>query len=175
MHGRICFSLALCTLLFETRSTAAEPSDPLDIYVVRGDAAQLQRFDSEIAKGWLGGKFLGRLSTKSEYRYWAYSSRTASQARVFMFGSMNYGLRLDFEAYQERTYYPAERALLDEIALRCRLKSNALFIEPDRTVLVNPQAADKEVTDCVTTELKKAKAGADMPLKLLANSLSERG
>jgi hypothetical protein len=174
VRGNVSFKWVSGALLFcATHSIAAKPKDPLDIYVVRGDAGQLERFQSEIGKGWRGGKLLDRLSSKTEYRYWAYPRRTAPEARIFMFGSMNFGLRLGFEAYQETTYYPAERAVLDGIVSRCGLKSDPFFIEPDRILLVESQDPKKEVTDCITTELTKAKVGNDMPIKFVTGSPSE--
>jgi hypothetical protein len=170
------FSIIVCALFFcATYAAAAEPKDSLDIYVVRGEPAQLDRFHSEIGKGWQGGKFLEPLSSKTEYRYWAFSTRTAGQARIFMFGSMNYGLRLGFETYQQATYYPTERTLLDGIVSQCRLKSNPFFIQPDRTVLLDEQKEkESSAADCIRKELNKANIG--MPIKLLGDEgPSERG
>jgi hypothetical protein len=167
--------MAAALLLCATPSIGAKPKDPLDIYVVRGDSGQLERFQSEVGKGWHGGKLLDRLSSKTEYRYWAYPTRTAPEARIFMFGSMSFGLQLDFETFQETTYYPAERAALDGIASRCGLKSDPFFIEPDRTLLVDLPNAEKEVTACITIELNKAKVDTDMPIKFVSGSASERG
>jgi hypothetical protein len=131
--------------------------EPLEIYVVRGTATALKQFHAEVARDWQGGQFLPSLSSGIEYRYWAYPSRTAPQARVFIFGTMNNGVRLDFEEYQETTYYPRERVLLNSIASRCRLESASLLIEPDRTVVMTAGVTpDSARAACVRRELAKS-------------------
>lgn len=153
-----------------TTSAVAEPATSLGIYVVRGDAAQLKRFHSEIGEGWLGGEFLERLSTNIEYRYWAYPTRAARDARTFMFGSIDHQLRFDIEEYDEATSYPSERALLNEIVSRCRLKSDPFFVEPDRTLVVKPHAGG----DCVTSQLKRTFVDDGMPIEFLSKPPSDR-
>jgi len=178
MRGRFRFSSVCCALLFvATQSTADQPKDSLDIYVVRGDAAELARFQSEVGKDWLGGKFLEPLSSKTEYRYWAFPTRTAPQARTFIFGTMNHGLRLGFETYKEATYYPKERAQLDDIISRCRLKSDPFFIEPDHIMLVKLQTQKgSEASDCIRGELDRSKLEQEMPIKFIGTEdSSERG
>ena len=165
---------ALALFSFATSSAGAQPKNALDIYVVRGAADQLEQFQAEIGKGWQGGEFLQRLSSRIEYRYWAYPTRSAPQAREFMFGSMDYGLRLDFETYDDAKYYPNERVQLNAIASRCGLKSDPFFIEPDRTLIVNDRDLGTQGSSCVRTELNKG--GMGMPVKYaVPEDASERG
>ena len=148
------YRLTLAALiLVSPLHVGAEPTAKLDIYVVRGGSDALKQFKAEMARGWTGGKFLDHLSSGTEHRYWAYPTRTAPEAREFIFGSLSHGVQLDFEEYQERTYYPKERALLDAIASQCRVKSDSFFIEPDLTLVLANVAADSTSADCVRSEL----------------------
>ncbi len=162
----IRFGLAFyAAVVVATPLSAGEAEDPLDIFVVRGGTAELERFHAEVGKGWRGGKFLDRLSSKTEFRYWAYPSRSASEARTFIFGSLSFGVRLDVEAYDEATYYPKERALLDGVVSRCRLKSDPFFIEPDRPLIMENGSAQREGQDCARSELKKTILGRELPVR----------
>ena len=165
------FSLGFTALFFfAPPSKATEPVDPLEIYVLKGDAARLNRFQSEIGKGWSGGEFLARLSTKTEYRYWAYPTREAREARTFMFGSMTYGLALEFEPYDEAKAYPSERAVLDGITSQCGARPNPFSIKPNRTLQIKLQAGEKfEVADCIMTKVDAAKFGEALPIGFVGN------
>lgn len=140
---------------------ANQQPETLELYVVRGDAAALASFHKEIGKDWAGGEFLEGLSSRTEYRYWAYSTRAARDARTFMFGSINHQLRLGFEPYTQATFYPKERAALDEVRERCKLAPDPFFIEPNRTVVVDPGRQ----TQCVTAELKKLRFGINLKFR----------
>lgn len=155
----------------------AEPAEPLGIYVVRGSAAQLEQFHAEIAKDWKGGEFLGRLSSKTEYRYWAYPTRTAREARTFMFGSMEHGLRFDIEEYEEATYYAKEHALLNEIVSSCQITSDPFEILPNRILRLRADAALRsEQAKCVSAHLKKTDLGSEMTIEPIdVEARSERG
>ncbi|MFL6729688.1 MAG: hypothetical protein ACJ8D6_11875 [Sphingomicrobium sp.] len=146
----------------------------MDIYVVRGDAGQLERFAADVGKGWQGGEYLERLSSRIEYRYWAYPTRSAPQAREFMFASMNYGLRFEIEDYDDAIYYPNERTRLNAVASRCAITLDTFFIEPNRTLIVSQTGLGTKGSNCIRTELNKASMG--MPIKYRSNeNPSERG
>lgn len=147
-----------------------QSEEAFDIYVIRGSAENLKRFQSEVGQVWTGGTFLRRLSTNREYRYWAYPTRQAREARLFIFGLMNSGLQLDIEPYNQWAAYPSERKLLDEIVARCRTKSDPFLIQPDRTLIVRLAPQDKfEIAECILTEANKADFGEKMPIGFLGN------
>jgi hypothetical protein len=159
---RAAWCLAIL-LAVATHPAGAKPEEPLDIYVVRGETARLERFKSEVASEWRGGKFLEPLSSGTEHRYWAFPTRTAPEARQFIFGSMSHGVQLDFEAYQEQTYFPKERAALNVAVSRCRLASDPFFIEPDRTLVVEEEiSTNSRGASCIRAELNKADVRHEM-------------
>jgi hypothetical protein len=106
------------------------------IYMVRGSADQLKRFQSEVASSWKGGVLLADRSGPSEYHYWAFAQRTAPQGREFIFGSMMSGLQLDMETYEEKAFFPTERAALNDIVVSCSLKTDPFFITPRREIML---------------------------------------
>jgi hypothetical protein len=170
--------LAFAILLaIATHPAVAKPKDPLDMYVVRGETASLERFKAELTREWRGGKFLERLSSGTEHRYWAFPTRTAPEARQFIFGSINHGVQLKFEAYDEQAYYPKERAALDAVIPRCSLASDPFFIEPDRTLVVEEESSTTaRVAACIRTELDKADVRRGMLIRFVSKQKrGERG
>jgi hypothetical protein len=166
------FSGLIFGLLISTQVCAAEPEQPFDIYVVRGTAENLKRFQSDVGDGWKGGELLNRLSSEREYRYWAYPTREAREARVFMFGSLNYNLQFDIEPYDQSKAYPLERKLLDGIVARCVSKSDPFLIQPDRTLAVKLAPGEKfEIAECILTEVNKTDFGDEMPIGFLGNEV----
>jgi hypothetical protein len=154
----------------EVNISPAQSEETFDIYVIRGSTENLKRFHAEVGQDWTGGTFLRRLSTSKEYRYWAYPTREAREARVFIFGLMNSGLEFDIEPYNQWAAYPSERKLLDEIILRCGTKSDPFLIQPDRTLAVRLAPRETfEIAECVLNEANKAEFGEKMPIGFLGN------
>jgi len=153
-------SAPLLALLFLAAEPAAslqrQPHDDT-IYLVRGTADQLSRFQNEIGLRWQGGKLVGKDEAQGVYRYWAYPDRTAPQAREFMFGAMRLGLFLDILAYDERLQFRGERATLDEIATGCGLTHDPFFITPSGELEVSFDAAEApRAVSCATQKLENA-------------------
>ena len=124
------------------------------IYIVRGTADQLSRFQNDVGSRWAGGKLLTKDDAKGLYRYWAYPNRTAPQAREFMFGALMSGLMLDMIAYDERLPFRAERSALDEVAIGCGLTRDPFFITPDGELQVGFGPAEKPAAvTCVKEKL----------------------
>lgn len=169
-------ALSACATLARTQSVAQANTDltqsgeTFDIYLIRGTTENLKRFQSEVGQGWTGGTFLRRLSTNREYRYWAYPTREAREARVFIFGLLNSGLQFEIEPYNQWAVYPSERKLLDDIVARCGTKSDPFLIMPDRTLAVRLAPREKfEIAECILTEANKADFGEKMPIGFLGN------
>ena len=171
-------AIALAMLLAVNAQTAtAKPREPLEIYVVRGEMARLESFRADVGSVWQGGKLLEPLSSGTEHRYWAFPTRTAREARHFIFGSLNHGVQLDFEVYQEQAYYPKERAALNEVVSRCSLAFDPFFIEPDRTLVLEEERAVKsQAAGCVRAELEKTEVRQHMHIRFVTKEKDgERG
>jgi hypothetical protein len=172
VRAAISWIAFLAAAAFGASSALSQPSEPLGLYVVRGSAAQLERFNAKM-KDWKGGEFLERLSSKTEYRYWAYPMRTAGEARIFMFGAMAHGLRFDIEEFDETVFYPKERASLDEFVATCRVK-DPFRIQPNRTLLIAAEPGTSfEDVDCILGELKKAHFENVMPIYFVGNEVRD--
>ena len=148
-------AVLLAAVAFAAAPAIAAPEEPHGIYVVRGSADQLEKFHAEIGKAWRGGEFLDRLSSKTEFRYWAYPTRTAREARTFIFGSMQHGLQLDIKEYDEAAHYPKERGLLRQVASRCKIASDTFEILPNGKLRLQtgPELRPKQ-KQCVSDGLK---------------------
>ncbi len=135
------------------------------IYTIQGSADQIAKFQNEVASQWEGGILLSKDEKKGQYRYWAFSERTAPQAREFMFGSIMSGLKLDIEAYDEQQHFSAERSGLDAIALKCGFTVDPFFITPQRELRVGPApGATFEAVDCALRELKASNTLSELPM-----------
>ena len=143
------------------------------IYTLRGTTEQLSHFEAEIGSEWRGGSLLSK--DGSEYRYWAYSERTAPQAREFMFGSMTSGLKLEIEAYEEVRFFPAERAELDSIALKCGFPADPFFITPTRELLMGPAPkATLQNVECGLAAIKASNTLRTLPMGLVGSETSAK-
>ena len=150
-------ALALLLLTGEPTSTLQRQRHDDTIYIVRGTAAQLTRFQADMASNWKGGRLLTKDDAQGLYRYWAYPGRTASQAREFMFGAMQSGLFLDIVAYDERLPFRGERTALDQIAVGCGLTHDPFFITPVGELEINFDIAEQpKAVTCATQKLKRA-------------------
>jgi hypothetical protein len=148
---------ALLLLIGETASTLQRQQRDDSIYIVRGTAAQLAQFQTNLGSNWRGGRLLTKDDDQGLYRYWAYSDRTASQAREFMFGAIQSGLFLDIVAYDERLSFRRERFALDGIATSCGLTRDPFFITPLGELKVSFNTADPpEAVNCATQKLERA-------------------
>jgi hypothetical protein len=128
------------------------------IYTVQGSAEQLRKFQSEVLSQWQGGVLLNRDEDQGVYRYWAFSERSAPQARTFIFGSMMLGLKLDIQAYEEQQFFPAERSALDDIASSCRFARDPFFITPTREIRLSFRPNQRfQMIDCAMGKLRASK------------------
>jgi hypothetical protein len=94
----LAIASALLVFAGEPASTLQRERHEDTIYIVRGTADQLSRFQNDVGSRWEGGKLLTKDDAQGVYRYWAYPNRTAPQAREFMFGALMSGLMLDMIA-----------------------------------------------------------------------------
>ena len=89
---------------------------------------------------------------------------------------MNFPLRFDIETYDEATYYPKERKLLNEIAGNCGATRDLFLVQPDRTLLLRPSPEEKfQVVDCLLAGVKKAGLVNVMPMGFLGNAAPTEG
>lgn len=138
------------------------------IYTLRGTTEQLARFEAEIGSHWRGGRLLSK--SDSEYRYWAYSERTAQQAREFMFGSMASGLNLEIEAFEEVRFFPDERAELDSIALKCGFAADPFFVTPMGELRMGPAPnATLQNVECGLENIKASNTLRPLPMLLVGS------
>ena len=126
------------------------------IYVVRGAPGALEAFRTKLGDNWSGGKFLSGSSKKGSLRYWAFSDRTASEAREFIMPAVFSGLQLKPEQYDEARAFPTERRVLDQIAISCGAKSDPFFIDPERDVeLTTDVGSANSFRTCLRNQVKK--------------------
>lgn len=104
------------------------------IYTLRGDELALKEFDTKIGKSWSGGLLLKDRSDDSNYVYWAYSLRSASQARAFLIPAASSNLKFEIKAYSENEFFPDKRTKLDKIASGCGAKRDPFIILPTATL-----------------------------------------
>jgi hypothetical protein len=126
------------------------------IYVVRGGADQLVRFENDVGLGWKGGRLLKK--ENGTYYYWAYPDRTAPQARELMFGAMASGLTLDVQDYDQNSWFPAARTTLDNIAISCGFRKDPFFVTPagDLQVVFDGHGSPKAI-ECARQKVKIVK------------------
>ena len=140
------------------------------IYIVEGSAHQLARFQNEIGAGWKGGTLLKKDEKQGKSRYWAFAQRTAPQAREFMLASMMYQLKMDMEAYEESRSFPAIRAELDALAIKCGCTRDPFFITPLSEVRVSPEPGlSFEAIDCILSGIGASDALRALPTVFVGN------
>ena len=133
-----------------------------DIYEVTGQPAALAALRQTLDNDWDGGKFLSTSGDGTSALYWAYSWRTAPQARVFIFSTLNQNLAFDAKSYREVEFFPKERSQLDQITGDCGGSTSSIFILPDRSIHLNAGAGPK-LHGCVTAALKRAGLELSIP------------
>ena len=156
MNHLIATASALLYVVGDQTPTLQRERHDDTIYIVRGTADQLSRFETEIGSQWKGGRLLTKDEAQGIYRYWAYPSRTAPQAREFMFGALMSGLNLDMIEYDERLPFRSERTSLDDIANSCGLTRDPFFITPVGELQVSFDPAEKkEAVACAQDKLHR--------------------
>lgn len=153
-------SLASCA-----QAKSLERQDRQDtIYDVRGDPKALKQFHADVGLPWTGGTALDDDPSDGLLSYWAYSYRTAAEARALMMPAILGGLELEPKGYSESARYPVERKKLDEIALACGAKLDPFFVTPRRTVEVTRlEGVGANVNSCL---LERVRADAAMSITI---------
>lgn len=122
------------------------------IYVLKGSKAALERFRTEVGNQWTGGTLVTVGSKAGFLRYWAYSDRTAVEARALMMPAVLSGLMKGVVEYSEATAFPQERRRLDGIAVGCGATVDPFFITPNRSVELSlPADASKQSRACLAS------------------------
>jgi hypothetical protein len=125
------------------------------IYTLRGSAEALAAFKKNVGTDWTGGAVIDADESDGALAYWAYSDRTAAEARAFMVPAIMSGLQLDFEEYKEAEQFPAERSKLDRLAVRCGAKADPFFVTPKRSVEITlPSRANSVLRVCLADGLR---------------------
>lgn len=107
------------------------------IYVIRGKVSALTAFDAKFGAAWTGGTIIDGDPSDGMLTYWAYSNRTAAEARALIIPAIVSHLQMSFEKYREADQFPVERNKLDQVALKCGVETDPYFITPKRTVEVS--------------------------------------
>ena len=116
------------------------------VYLIHAAPETIDDFNAAMVD-WEGGQVF-EANAKDEYEfYWAYSFRTAPQAREFMFTAMRMGVELTIGEFDQTHFQPEVRDTLDGIEQECAANAARLFVLPDRSVYLDPDddAAIEEV------------------------------
>jgi len=142
----LAFHLIAAAAAVTAAPTLERPEREDTIYVLHGDLKQLETFETALGE-WEGGELIKKDPDAGAYSFWAYSERTAPQARQFIMPAAMSGLKLEVLEYDQATAYPQERTSLDEIAISCGLKEDPFFVSPTGVVQFRPgpQAAYEPV------------------------------
>ena len=123
----------------QASSLAAPPFERADredtIYELSGDPEKLAEFEQSLAE-WEGGELIYSDEEEGVYVYWAYSERTAGQAREFLIPAAMSGLQLGIFRFDEDVAFPEMRAAADSIAVDCGATSDPFFIAPNGKVQI---------------------------------------
>lgn len=134
------------------------------IYVLHGDPKELESFESTLGD-WEGGELIEKDLDDRAYYYWAYSERTAPQARQFIMPAMLSGLEIAIQEYDQEKAFPELRAHADTIAIECGATEDPFFVSPTGEVQLRPSPkADFMVLACA---LKGARASDDIKTRLV--------
>ena len=164
MRRLITFALALVLASAVQAQTLQRERHDHTIYIVAGSADQLDRFHEDVGSRWQGGRLLEKDSGRGVAHYWAFSERTAPQAREFIFGSMLSGLKLDMKAYDEKQSFPTERSELDSIAIGCGFESDPFFITPLRELQIRRVAdVTQDKAECAVRKLDASAELSGLP------------
>ena len=121
-----------------------------DIYIFHGQTTDLERLRDSVGNGWTGGKLIDYDVKARTSRYWAYSTRTASEARYVLMPAALAGLEVKIEEYDQVRWYPTERAKLDNIARDCGEKEDPYFLTPIREISISfPKGAKALLQKCL--------------------------
>ena len=131
------------------------------VSVLSGDQAVLEKFRAEVGDRWTGGELVEGRADEGVLYYWAYSDRTAAEARALMLPAIAGGLLKGIANYSDAVAFPTERLALDEIAVKCAAKSDPFFVSPKKTVeLTLPHDAKPQLRAC----LSNGEAKLNLPL-----------
>ncbi|XUU60295.1 hypothetical protein ACRAQ6_12095 [Erythrobacter sp. HA6-11] len=150
------------------------PESDFTVYVLTGDTEILSSFHEEIGANWEGGTFLRSYENTGEYHYLAYAWRTAPQARMFMMPAMFAGLELEFRAYDDATYFPELRSIIDQELVKCGVKVDPMLILSSDTVSYFPQRVnDLQSMECMLDFVKSGGLGENVSFGFLGNEKIE--
>jgi hypothetical protein len=128
------------------------------IYVVRGEAEELEAFEEELGK-WQGGELIDEDVDAGTYTFWAYSERTASQARQFLMPAALSGLQIDVLNYDQEYAFPEIRARADSIAIECGATQDPFFIKPTGAIqLFVSDDLGEDIRACLKGGLRSSEA-----------------
>ena len=106
------------------------------VYLIHAAPEKIDDFNAAMVD-WEGGQVF-EANAKDEYEfYWAYSFRTAPQAREFMFTAMRMGVELTIGEFDQTHFQPEVRDTLDGIEKECTANAARLFVLPDRSVFLD--------------------------------------
>jgi hypothetical protein len=131
------------------------------IYVLHGDLQDLEAFEEALG-AWDGGELFDKDSEGGSFYFWAYSERTASQARHFIMPAAVSGLEIEIFEYDQEYAFPEIRARADEIAIGCGAAVDPFFVKPTGETQVlaeNELAAD--LRTCLETELRRGSSARE--------------
>lgn len=153
--------IAAIWIVFAVAAAAAPPTIERPeredtIYVLHGATDELEAFTTRLGD-WEGGELIAKDLEAGTYTFWAYSERTASQARQFIMPAVFSGLVPEMLEYHQEAAFPQERAILDEIAIACRLNVDPFFISPSGEVEFRPPVqSDPDAIACAMESAKDA-------------------
>jgi hypothetical protein len=124
------------------------------IYVLYGESAELEAFEAELGE-WQGGERIEKDVQQDHFVYWAYSERTAPEARQFLIPALTSGLKLEIFSYDQTALHPDKRAVLDQIAVSCGFEKDPFFVAPTGYVRFEPPA--DTAFDTAACALKEAR------------------
>lgn len=124
------------------------------IFILRAESNKLAKFHSEIGENWEGGMLLKSAPEDGYHEYWAFSWRTARQARAFMMPAIFGNLGLEIKSYRQLEYFPQKRKKLDKIIMECGGKTDPFLILPTGKIARRPSTDQKpEIGNCITTKI----------------------
>jgi hypothetical protein len=107
------------------------------IYVLQGDLPRLEAFATKMSD-WEGGELIEKDAKSKAFYFWAYSERTASQARQFLMPAAFSGLSLEIQSYDQVLAYPELRKSADTVAAACDVRVDPFFVAPTGRVRFRP-------------------------------------
>ena len=151
---KLALSFGLAVAAAAASDTGSPHADDT-IYILRGDAEALRRFQAELGEHWSGGTIVDQDAADGEIRYWAYAKRTAQEARAFLIPAARSGLELKIDQYQESVSFPVLRKRLDGLVVECQQPPSSLWIQPTGRIDFNighgfPSAAKKCLEDALS-------------------------